>query len=155
MNNRLVSYSLDSLPEVYPRGARAIFCDDVRDEVSGKKTLVGVYDGCLDVSHAPIMIPQLHIYISIWTDISNPFKKAVGRLMFNEEVMIEESWLPSSEIEARPSQVGKGVKSVLTRIIRISPFIVSGETNLRVRIETEDGEIRAGGLIVKEVAREA
>lgn len=56
-----------------------ILCDDVRQEASGKTTIIGIYGVDVIVHRTPLVLPQLCI-ITKW-DISNGiFKEIVFRL---------------------------------------------------------------------------
>lgn len=43
----------------------ALFCDDIRQEMSGKFILIGVYSGEMNVNNGPTTLP-----LSMWVDIT-------------------------------------------------------------------------------------
>lgn len=51
-----------------------MICDDIRQEVSGKRIFIGVYDENIIVPVIPITIPQLTFY-SKWDITETPIKK--------------------------------------------------------------------------------
>lgn len=56
-----------------------ILCDDVRQEASGKTTIVGIYGTDVIVPMTPMVLPQLCI-ITKWDISSGVFKEIVFRL---------------------------------------------------------------------------
>lgn len=147
-------YSLDALQEVGSRAAMAIFCDDVRSEASGKLIVIGMYGNDIVVPNFPALLPQLHVLVTVWTRASNPFKRVVLRLLADEKILIEETL----EDQALAALFKQGEESAaedsksrlkLLRNIGISPFLAESEQVLRVRIETEDGELRAGAVRIR------
>lgn len=152
------AYQIDALPDRNSRGAYAIYCDDIRLEVSGKNTYVGVYSDLLLVKELPALIPQLCIAVHAWTTHDRPFKKLVFRVLQGDEVLNEDAFNTEAASEKWAAQRAKlgdlepidpSARMKVSRIIRISPFLIENEGALRVRIETEDGELRAGGLSLR------
>ena len=146
-------YLLDTFPDLNSRGAFTLYCDDLRHEMSGKTTIVGVYGSELIVAELPAVLPAFFIVTHVWTPRDKPFRKLVFRVLFDADVMSEEEFnfeelskamgsdSPNSEGEG-----GNGVRRSLRRILRLSPFLVEKQGMLRVRIETEDGEMRTSAL---------
>lgn len=44
--------------------AHVLLCDDVREETSGKQTLVGVYNDSINIKTLPVLIPKLYFRIT-------------------------------------------------------------------------------------------
>ena len=49
----------------------ALFCEDIREEVSGQNTLVGVMADNMAVPSTPVMLARLGIYTRVYFDISD------------------------------------------------------------------------------------
>jgi hypothetical protein len=65
------------------KGAKLIdcfLCDDVRQEISGKSTFVGVYGADVIIPVVPYILPQLYI-VSKWNVSSGLFKEIAFRLV--------------------------------------------------------------------------
>lgn len=56
-----------------------IICDDVRQEITGKTTIIGIYGADIIVPQTPMVLPQLCI-ITKWDIKSGIFKEIVFRL---------------------------------------------------------------------------
>lgn len=82
-----------------------IICEDVRQELHGKTSLMGVYPGAIYFPNFPAMIPKLCILINIVTAADKPFKNVSIRgthageelfVMVLDEEVIAKSSKPST-----------------------------------------------------------
>lgn len=139
----------------FPFG-HTLFCDDVRQEASGKVTFVGAYSGEMNVhSDGPVAIPQLCL-VATFIDspeaiTARPFiyrvilagsagEQILAEIPFDppEQAMFDD--LPSSEQEV-------GTLSANLRIeARLTPLLVIESCLLKSRIYRGDEEIRLGTM---------
>lgn len=150
------TYTLNALPDRNTRGAFSVFCDDVREETSGKLIYIGVYGQDVFVPSFPALLPTLTVMTWAWTSLENPFQKLVFRTILDDQVLTAEQIDPvaatagddssQNNLADTPSAL---VRQHFTRTIRFSPFVVERESILRVRVETEDGELRTSALRFK------
>lgn len=149
-------YKLDALPDMNQRGAFSLYCDDVRQENSGKSIFVGTYNSVMYVSDFPAILPTFFIVTTAWAAHSRPFEKLIFRVILDDVVLSEQAMdireaqaefftVPGSESTDRNSSL----RQLIQRVARFSPFVLEKECILRVRIETEDGELRTSGLAIK------
>lgn len=76
-------------------GGTAIFCDDIRDEVGGKKALMGVYRGVLFYKEKlPIVLPRLGIFVRYFEEVG----------FFRDDIQIN-VWFPGNEYDSPGHQV--------------------------------------------------
>lgn len=132
-----------------------LFCDDIRDEVNGKKTFVGVYsDRMLVDSDFPVIIPTLGFYIQLLEELDNAEGAVQIKILVpgqqGDEVIVDVS-LPSdrAEIVNRDPQRDREAK-FLTSIVafRASPLLLQKKGRIKVRAYKGDQEIRLGTLLV-------
>lgn len=128
------------------RYIHAIFCDDVRTEIGGKLSLMGLYQGSMNLiaENLPVIVPKMCVVIEARAQSIHPFKKLTVRVLLEDKLLAEavcpqENLLPASD-GAEPTYLTNGF------IFSIQPFVVEGSGTLKVRVDTEEGEIRAGGL---------
>lgn len=121
------------------RHLEVTYCDDIRQEVGGKISLMGIYTGDMYVTGMPLLLPKLCIAINVVTSIDNPiqslkiniFKEGVTEPMLSTgEIVVPE--LPRDD---------NSVWQVAHLMFALSPFQIDEETKLRVIAETESGEI--------------
>jgi len=143
---------------VTPRHLQVIYCDDIREEVGNKLSLMGVYDKNLHPSVFPCEIPKLCLKIVVVTPEHQPLGRAIVRVLLDDQVLVETpdlttdpaycqflaASLSSGSVQATdPAQSRVAALSVM---VVIAPLKVAAPGVLRVRVETEDGELRAGAL---------
>ncbi len=134
------------------RHVLTIFCDDIRHEVGGKLSYIGVYSGQMFVPSFPITLPKLCLALSVITPIEMPFRKLAMRV-FKDDAQLAEGALDETHLtnvveafEDVPEGERKDRVQLLQSMFVFSPFQLEGPCTLRVRIETESGELRGVGL---------
>jgi hypothetical protein len=145
------NYSLDKLPAENQRGAHTIYCEQIREEKSGQSTMIGVFGSRAFFSEYPIIIPSFTILTEMWTYKTNPFTKVVYRVLFDDELWAEDPLdldaMRENRAKNKPEiDYGYGVRSKLSRRTVYSPFVVQRPGVLRVRVETESGELRTNAV---------
>lgn len=139
------------------RYAHAIYCDDIRHEVGNKQSLVGVYQGKMFVPSFPVVVPKLCIAVWIVTPAGNPFTKLILRLLFGDKVFLE-SPLPDQLLRSQGDELERADDAesrifVIHTGLQISPLPLDGPITLKLRIETDQKELKAGGLEVELAAQ--
>lgn len=136
------------------RHVQTIFCDDVRHEVGNKISIIGVYSGGLFVPSFPVTLPKLCLVVKIVTPAEETLKSAVIRVLKDDEtlheVMVDEEQLASTPIPAELSpniKVPNRAQSV-QYILVFSPIHFERPCALRVRVQTESGELKGMGLLI-------
>lgn len=135
---------------------QTIFCDDIREEVSGKITYVGVYSSKMFLSSFPALLPRLCLAINLFTPASQPFRKLVIQL-FKDNELLAESTIDESELEKFADAFeggGEAAEVTTSQSVRaqliFSPFRLEEPTVLRVRAQTADGELTGPGLRIEQ-----
>lgn len=134
------------------KSAFCTFCDDVRQEVSGKLIYVGVYVGEMVVPAFPITIPSLQLVMNVWQsrdeDASNAMKVFVSQpggwkneFAFDCLAAPEaaEAILADPEVENLTAQF----------FIALKNLSFTEETRLKVDVEVAGHRMRAGSLKVR------
>jgi hypothetical protein len=141
-----------------PSGS-TIFCDDIREEVTGKKSLIGVYNGAMMIaSAAPAIIPQLCVLTTIRLDDDILPKKITIKIIFEDEHFFEQV-IVSMDIEfpAAGSLEGSdllfankdGTKSAqLNNEAHIANLVLTSSGRIKVRMYDGDDVIALGSLRV-------
>jgi hypothetical protein len=140
------------------RYAHSTFCDDIRHELGGKLTLVGIYAGDLLVPAFPCVLPKLCLVLNILTSRSQPFQRLKIRILKDEETLAEGELqmqdLTAVVAGAIPDD-GESEETNqwlgMTAHFVFSPLKLDGPEVIRVRVETEDGEMRAAGLRIAQM----
>ena len=129
-----------------------IFCDDIRQEIGGKLSYIGVYGGQMFVPSFPITLPKLCLAMSMITPVDTPFRKLAMRILKDDtqlaEGVLDETQLAGT-VEASTNVAADERKDrilALQSMFVFSPFQLEGPCTLKVRVETESGELRGVGL---------
>lgn len=141
------------------RHVQTIFCDDIRHELGGKLSYIGVYSGHLFVPTFPVTLPKLCLSLSVITPASQPFQKLELHI-FKDDEQIAEGILDevqlSEIIEATAEGNGNLATEervqVLNSLFMFSPFQIDGPCRLRVRAVTESEELKGLALSVAQAA---
>jgi hypothetical protein len=140
------------------RGVWAIYCDDIRHEQGNKRSYMGVYSGVMFVPQVPIVIPRLCLIVSVTTPIKRPFKYIKVKVAMGDE-QISESVVAETDMARIFRDVAKQKGPVtlehvkLEAEVAISPLKVEKESSLKIRVETDEGEIKGPSLLIS-VARQ-
>ena len=136
---------------IYPSlpSGHTIFCDDVRQEASGKQTLVGTYGTSMLVSEFPAMLPQICCVIS-YREAPEATGKVAIRVIHeinDDETVMAEILYDIPEGSKPPAEMeGPFIMRTGSFLVQISPFAIEGPGLLKVRAFRDDDEIRLGAL---------
>jgi hypothetical protein len=119
------------------------FCDDVRQEIGGKFSLIGCYSGAIQVHPMPSVLPKLCALVKVYTPIEKPFGKLVIRLLRGEVPIAEIPF--ACEKMATPGTYALGARwAMFYGVFSMSPFQVEAPCVLRVEADTEEGILLGG-----------
>ncbi len=125
------------------------YCDDIRQEVGNKTSLIGCYQGELHVQAAPSVLPKLCAFISVTTPKDRPFKSLRIRVLVAEtELAVLE--MPVEGLRKAPRNVEDGTTRIsVSTALMFAPFMIEKATFLRVVAITEEGELIGPRLAIK------
>ena len=125
----------------------AQFCDDVRQEIGNKFSLMGCYGADLYVPAFPITLPKLCVFVHVRTARERPFQRLTLRLMRGSDVL--------SELVANPEKLNAGDTPdwarwlSMTGILAVTPFTANGPCRLQVQAETESETLESGQFLIE------
>jgi hypothetical protein len=139
----------------YP-GGFVIFCDDVRFELGGKTTYVGVYgDEMLFSSSGPVQVPQLCAVIAfrIYADQA-PFEGTFRITKASDEKVLAEGPFEFSSDDENGSEPYFGsepdpaVYLEQNIVVTLRKFVIDKSDRIKVRAYWGDNEYRLGSMQV-------
>lgn len=135
------------------RYAHAMYCDDIRHEIGGKVTLVGVYGEALIAHSFPLDIPKLCARLEMTTPASQPFEAVSIRLSLNGETL-GEAVLNKEQIGPPPQDNGNHSHDNGAQTLRfdfvLAPMTLNAPGALSFSITTESGDLPAPTLWIQE-----
>lgn len=141
----------------------SIFCDDIRHEIGGKRTYVGVYQNSMIVNGGfPATLTKFCIAIDFKTRPSDPDVPLTLRVSFpgddpdkptvNERVNIEEVRAEMAKIPIPPHFDDPIIP--LTFEFNFAPLVIREPGLIRVRALAGETEIKLGSIEVRQGAAE-
>jgi hypothetical protein len=133
-----------------------IFCDDVRQEIGGKLSLIGVYNGVMYVPQFPATLSKLWVMATFSMPHDEPPKSLKIRVLKNTE--------PLADLDATPDHLyalanardpvvpmSDSIQRVITSSMHVcfSPLVLDSPCILRVVAITEKGEVPGLGLQIQ------
>lgn len=137
------------------RHIQTYYCDDIRHEVSGKLSYIGMYNGEMIVSSFPATLPKLCIALKVVTPITKPMESLTIRITKNDDEL-QKITVSDEQIEAARLGSKEAIKEglleaqIFNYITAFSPFQLDGPCVVRVRAQTECEELRGLALSIKE-----
>lgn len=139
------------------RHVETLFCDDIRHEINGKLSYIGVYSGTLFVPVFPVTLPKLCISIKIVTSANEPLRSLTLRVLKDDEILQEivfdkEQLVSASEILAELSDEERRLRVQMPQfLLAFSPLHLDKACTLRVRALADHEELRGVGLIIDQI----
>ncbi len=139
------------------RHVETLFCDDIRHEVNGKVSFIGVYSGRLFVPAFPITLPKLCLSVKIVTPVGEPLRVLNLRVLRNDEILqeiaIDDDQLAaaSDSAEEMTEEQRKERIQMAQFMLVFSPIQFTEPCVLRVLVQTEDGELHGMALLVEKL----
>lgn len=137
------------------RYAYCHFCDDIRQEVGNKLTIVGLYNGEMLLPFVPILLPKLCIASYLTTSSDKPIKTLEMRVEHNGNV-IGNVEVPEQDLrQLSEIALGRGTTDDPVKEFSIgvnsaySPIAIEGPGIIRVVMVADGQEYLAGRLRIK------
>ncbi|HEN47124.1 MAG TPA: hypothetical protein ENI75_02030 [Mizugakiibacter sp.] len=138
------------------RQVQTIFCDDIRQEVSGKTSYIGVYSDKMMVSQLPAFLPRLCVSVSAITPVNTPFRELAVHILKDDEVIANHKFDPSgiavftAAIEAIPQDERADRLQVVRSVFIFSPIQIDAPCTLQVQVDTEEEQLRGMSLRIEQ-----
>jgi len=127
-----------------------LFCDDIRQEVGGKVSYIGIYAGVMFVNEIPAQLSKLCLAIT-YRDSIEANGTVTIRVIY--EVDGEDQILTEADCELQGElalPTNDEFRMLEMRLfIQIAPFQITNEGKLKVRVFKGEDKIRIGALEVK------
>lgn len=143
------------------RHVETLFCDDIRHEINGKLSYIGVYSSALLVPALPVTLPKLCISIKIVTSANEPLRSLTLRVLKDDEILQEivfdkEQLVSASEVLAELSDEERRLRVQMPQfLLAFSPLHLDKACTLRVRALADHEELRGVGLIIDQISTAA
>lgn len=136
------------------RNIFCLFADDIRHEVNGKVSLIGMYQGGMNIAgKLPVAVPRLVISTYINTPVDQPFANVSIDLMLNDKVL--QNMTPPAQTlqdmqDSAPQYSDTRMISMLMVLV-LQPFNVTEEGRLFVRATLDGKPLEGNSLRIRVV----
>jgi len=139
---------------------QTIFCDDIRHEVNGKFSCIGIYSNSLFVESFPITLPKLCVAVSVVLPLIKPVEQIKLVVRLDDEVLTEE--ITPEEIiesigqayESTPEEL-RHKKLFITRLmVEFSPLVLKASGDMKVRAYVDDDVLHGVSLTIDQKPQE-
>jgi hypothetical protein len=142
------------------RHVQTIFCDDIRHEVNGKISYIGVYAGTMFVPVFPSTLPKLCIDIKVVSPPDNPIK-SLKLIILCDEKVLQEINLGEDQLSQFFSASNERIENGSREFIQVanfqllfSPMQLDAPCTLKVRVHMDEDEYKGLGLSIKEFPKQ-
>lgn len=138
------------------RQVETLFCDDIRHEIGGKVSYIGVYAGSLLVPEFPVTLPKLCLSVRIMNPVNEPPRSLTLQVLKDDETLQEIS-LDEDQLIAALDGNGdltddqmKDRVMMMQMMLVFSPIKFDAPCSMRVRVQTNLGELRGVSLQISQ-----
>lgn len=129
------------------RFAFATYCDDVRYEVNGKVSLIGVYDGNMYLQSFPTHLPQLCIVVTAATPSDQPFKDFAIKATYNGTTLGEMA-VTAEQLEEQVNAAPTAPIQTINAQMVFAPIALPEPGKIAVTFSSEGEEFKCNALMV-------
>lgn len=134
----------------------AVFCDDIRQEMGSKLSLIGVYNGQMYVPEFPVTIPKLCLVTTLVTPAAKVPKSIKFRVLKDSEPLVDLDATPEYLQQlANAREPGAPQPKRTERVntsqaqVFLTSLVIEKPSVLRVVAVTDAGEVGSVGLQVQ------
>lgn len=133
------------------RFAHVVYCDDIRQEIGAKTSLIGLYNGQLGVPEYPCALPKLCIVVSVSTPKEQMFGDLSltgsysGAEIFKMEMGKDQI---QSIVEQAPKPQEEGKYFMVQLMVILSPLQLEKPGKLKLDLLADGERIYCAGLEV-------
>lgn len=123
-----------------------LVCDDVREEVGHKATLVGVYQSDLCVTEVPVVLPRLAFFVRVRAHVDRPLRQLAVLVKRDGNEFLRAQIAAEALPPVDPASDGYYHLQI---VLKTQPFEISGPEELSFSAETEGATIDGGRLQIR------
>lgn len=132
----------------------ALYCDDVRQELGGKTSFMGVYNADILLPAFPATLPKFCVYSTIRLPFESPPKSIIVKVLSGDAVLGElnlpEEILSSAALPPAPDDAATADTSLqMSFLIAFAPLHIQEPTRLRLRTIIDGVEIKGNSLKIR------
>jgi hypothetical protein len=137
------------------KSLRAIYCDDIRNEVGGKVSLMGVYSGDMIIPSFPTTMAKFCAQITLQFPRNAPPKQGVVLRLLSGEAVLAEAGMDQSALAGAPlpptdpeiPEEDAGLAMVVT--FMLAPLQVNEPIKISLRAIVDGEEMKGNAIKIR------
>jgi hypothetical protein len=132
----------------------ALYCDDIRQEVGGKNSYMGVYNSDLVVPQFPTTLPKLCAQVTLRFPLGVTAREVIVRISMNE-VQLAEVTLPEGELRKALADMTNMESSLENQdvaaalVLQFAPLQLQQPGVMRVLAIVDGRELKGNALTIR------
>ena len=134
------------------RFAYSTFCDDIRNEVNGKISLMGIFGSLMYLPQFPAVLPKLCALVTASTPIDRPFQSVSFKGVMDGNVLFDLA-LDSSQMEQMDQGAGliqDPKRFEAKAMVVLSPLHIAAPSKIKISIVADGEELECTGLQISQ-----
>jgi hypothetical protein len=127
----------------------AVFCDDIRREEGNKLSLMGIYNGILQVPQFPVTVPKFSVLMSLYCSGPAPPPQSLQFTLFMDDLQLGQV---QADMSANSSDIPEDKRIIVSGVIQLFPLQFVSPCLLKARALCDGEELKGGTLSVELVA---
>ncbi|PUA17300.1 hypothetical protein C7W93_15340 [Glaciimonas sp. PCH181] len=141
------------------KSIRAIYCDDIRLEIGGKQSYMGVYNTDLLAHAFPLQMPKFCAQVMLTLPTLEAPKNLRVLLLYNDqtlsEITLDEATLGSQLIpEPDPETLPEDQRLGINFSFVFAPLLIETASRIKLRAYIDGEEIKGNTLIIRSPTNE-
>ncbi|BDC37725.1 DUF6941 family protein [Paraburkholderia terrae] len=140
---------------VKERLVNVIFADDIRQEVGGKISIMGIYQTEMHLQAFPAVLPKFCAHISVYSPIDHPFSKLLIEVKRNGETIgtaeVTEDQLLSHPVDP-PDEYS--TRRTFHALMTFAPLQIGEPGTIWVDVATESESLTSNRLRMKQMTED-
>lgn len=129
------------------------FCDDIRQEIGNKYSLMGCYADDFITDCIPTVLPKLCAQVKLFSSPNQPFSKLVFRATMRDASIAEIEVPDPHNVAPSVHADGEPLRRIsYVAMFVFSPLPVAEPGRIKIDVETEDGIFEIGSLLIRQRA---
>jgi hypothetical protein len=138
-----------------PASVSAVYCDDIRNEVGGKLSLMGVYHNEMLFPTFPAVAPKLGVRIVLKFPFANMPKESLSIELFKDDDLIGNMTFDQKGLAAIPAPAAdlerpaEDLNLSMQVMFMFTPFQVDAPCKMRLLAFLDGVEVKGNGLRIR------
>lgn len=139
------------------RHLEVTYCDDIRNEIGNKTSIIGVYSQEMLLNQIPTVLPKLWVRVVVTTPAKQPIETLQVKILMDDIVLMETGEVISDDMRKTAADAATKVNEVTGEntlsnyelYFQFAPFQIQKPGRIRVRGYTENEELKGRALTIK------